>query len=114
MRLALKVGDIDAALESMRDAFPLLVDAGYTWIFMDHFALRCALAGKDNNAALLAGFAAAAHTAKKMFRQPNEARAHEKLHALLRAKLSACELTRLLAEGAKLSEEEAWRLALEE
>ncbi len=107
-------GDIDAALQSMRDAIPLLVDAGYAWIFMDHFALRCALAGKDSNAALFAGFADAAHTAKKMFRQPNEARAREKLHALLRAKLSACELTRLLAEGAKLSEEEACRLALEE
>jgi predicted ATPase len=107
-------GDIDAAHESMRDAIPLLVDAGYAWIFMDHFALCCALTGKNNCAALLAGFADAAHTAKKMFRQPNEARAHEKLHALLRAKLSGCELTRLLAEGAKLSEEEACRLALEE
>ena len=47
-------------------------------------------------------------------RQPNEARARERLHALLREKLAADELERLLAEGANMSEDDACRLALED
>ena len=106
-------GEIDAALEAAREAIPLLIDGHYTWIFMDHFALCSDLAGMAVNATLLTGFADASHATKKRFRQPNEARARERLHALLCDKLPSDELERLLAEGEKLSEEEACRLALE-
>jgi len=50
---------------------------------------------------------------KEAFRQTNEARARKRLEGLLTEGLPARELTRLLAEGAGLSEVEAYRLALE-
>jgi hypothetical protein len=84
------------------------------WRFVDHAALRAALAGKLANAARVAGFADATYVAKKSLRQPNEARAHARLQVLLREKLHPDELERLLAEGAKMSEDEACRMALDE
>jgi hypothetical protein len=81
---------------------------------MDHLALRAALAGKLEDAARLAAFADSTFTAKETSRQPNEARARDRLEALLREKLAPDELERLLAEGAALTEDEACRLALEE
>jgi hypothetical protein len=107
-------GEIDAALTAAREALPLLQDTGYAWRTTDHFALRAALAGKLANAARLAGFTDAAYAAKNSPREPNEARARERLHALLREKLPSGELDRLLANGAKMSEAETYRLALEE
>ena len=107
-------GKIDAALTAAREALSLLQDTGYAWRTTDHFALRAALASKLANAARLTGFTGAAYAAKNSPREPNEARALARLHTLLREKLAPDELTRLLAEGAKLSEEEACRLALEE
>ena len=65
------------------------------------------------NAARLAGYADSAHAARQATRQANEARARNRLQLLLREKLSADELERLLADGAKISEEEACRVALE-
>jgi hypothetical protein len=81
---------------------------------MDHLALRAALAGKQINAARIAGYADAAHLATAAKRQPNEAHALARVRALLGEKLTATELERLLAEGATMSEDEACRLALEE
>jgi hypothetical protein len=107
-------GEIDAALTAAREALPLLQDTGYAWRTTDHFALRTALAGKLANAAQLTGFTDAAYAAKNSPREPNEARALARLHTLLREKLAPDELARLLTEGAKLSEEEACRLALQE
>jgi hypothetical protein len=86
---------------------------GSAWIFGDHVALRAALAGRLREAACVAGYADAAWAAKKASRQPNEARARARLHSLLREKVSTDDLARFLAEGAKMSEDEAWRLALE-
>ena len=45
-------------------------------------------------------------------RQPNEARAHERLYELLRKRHEPYALERLLAEGAKMTEEEARRMAI--
>ena len=84
------------------------------WHQVDHLALRAALAGKVANAALFAVFSDEAHAERKLSRAPNEARAHARLHALLREQLAPDELERLLAGGAKISEDEACRLALEE
>jgi hypothetical protein len=62
----------------------------------------------------LAGYADSAHTANAAARQLVEARARKGLNALLHEKLCAEELERLFAEGTKMSEDEACRLALQE
>ena len=107
-------GNLDEALAAAREGLPLAKDGGHTWYFIDHVGLRAALAGKVANAARLAGFADSAFAAKESSRQPNEARARDRLQVLLGEKLASDELERLLAEGAKMSEDEACRLALEE
>jgi predicted ATPase/DNA-binding winged helix-turn-helix (wHTH) protein len=107
-------GELDEALTAAREGLPLLKDAGQVWYLLDHLALRTALAHKFANAARLAGYADSAVVEKQSPRQPNEARAHARLQALLREKLAADELERLLAEGATMTEDEACRLALED
>jgi predicted ATPase/DNA-binding winged helix-turn-helix (wHTH) protein len=107
-------GELHEALAAAREGLPLLHDAGIAWNVLDHLALRAALAGKRVNAARLAGFADSAYTAKEGVRQPNEARARNRLQALLCEQLTPKELERLLAEGARMSEDEACRMALEE
>ncbi len=107
-------GELDEALMVARDAMPLRNAGGLAWCTMDHLALRAALAGKLENAALLAAYTDATFAAKATSRQPNEARARNRLHALLSEKLRPDELARLLAEGAKMTEDDACRLALED
>jgi predicted ATPase len=107
-------GDLDEALVAAREGLPLLRNKGYTWIFVDHVALRAALAGKMATAARVAGYADSTFAAKETSRQPNEARARARLQALLHEKFAADELERLRTEGATMSEDEAWRMALEE
>jgi predicted ATPase/DNA-binding winged helix-turn-helix (wHTH) protein len=107
-------GELDVALTAAREGLPLLKDSGRVWYLLDHLALRAALAGKLANAARLAGYADSAVVEKQSPRQPNEARAYARLRTLLREKLAPDELERLLAEGAKMSDDEACRLALEE
>jgi hypothetical protein len=81
---------------------------------MDHLALRAALTGKHKDAALLAGYTDAAHAARQAIRPPNEARACNRLRALLRKIFVSEELERLLSEGAKMTDDEAGRLALKD
>jgi predicted ATPase/DNA-binding winged helix-turn-helix (wHTH) protein len=107
-------GNVVAALEAAREALPLLSGVGRAWRFMDHLALRAALAGKVVNAALLVGFADSTAAIKGAAREPNEARAHVRVHVLLRERLAPGQLERLLAEGARLTEDEACLLSLEE
>ena len=68
--------------------------------------------GRIGDAARLAGYADAMLAAHDRVRQPNESRARQSLHAILSDKLAPDVLTRLLAEGADLSEDEACRIAL--
>jgi predicted ATPase/DNA-binding winged helix-turn-helix (wHTH) protein len=107
-------GELDEALTAAREGLPLLKDSRQVWYLLDHLALRAALAGKLANAARLAGYADSAVVEKQSPRQPNEARAYARLRTLLREKVAPDELERLHAEGAKMSEDEACRLALEE
>lgn len=107
-------GELAQALTAARAALPLLKDGGYVWLYLDHLGLWAALADKAVNAAKLAGCADLVFASKQAPRQPNNARVRQRLQALLYEKLPADELERLLAEGAKLSEEEACLLALEE
>jgi hypothetical protein len=107
-------GDLDEALVAAREGLPLLKLGGNVWIFMDHVALRAGMAGKVANAARLAGFTDSTFMAKETSRQPNEVRARKRLQALLSDKLALNELERLFDEGAKMSEDEACRIAVEE
>ncbi|HVS55267.1 MAG TPA: tetratricopeptide repeat protein [Casimicrobiaceae bacterium] len=107
-------GELAEALAIAREGLPLREEEGYAWGALDHLALRAALAGRVANAARLASFTNLTFEAKEVSRQPNEARAQDRLQALLREALTPDELEHLLAEGAKMSEEEACRMALEE
>ena len=107
-------GELAEALVAAREGLPLLHEGGYAWNMLDHLALRAALAGNVVNAALLAGFTDSTYKAKETSRQPNEARARDRLQPLLREQLTPRDLERLLAEGAKVSEDQACRIALEE
>ena len=107
-------GELDEALSAAREAVPLLDDGGYAWNFLDHFALRMALAGKIEKAARVVGYADSVHTMRKTVREPEDARARNRLNALLCDKLDRNELERLLADGAALDGGDACRLALED
>lgn len=106
--------DPHGSLAFAREGLPLVKADGSAWIFSDYGALRAGSEGKFTKAALLAGYADRAHAANGGTRAFIEARARDRLQALLREKLPAAELDSLFAEGAKLSEDEACRLALEE
>jgi predicted ATPase/DNA-binding winged helix-turn-helix (wHTH) protein len=105
-------GDVDESLAALREGLPLARAHGFAWYYFDHVALRTALAGRIGDAARLGAFADAAYAAKQTTREPNEARARERLHSILRDKLARTELEHLLAEGAALGEDEACVLAL--
>jgi tetratricopeptide (TPR) repeat protein len=105
--------ELDEALAAAREAVPLLDDGDYAWSFLDHFALRTALAGNVDDAARIAGCADAIRMTRKTLREPEDARARDRLDALLRDRLEPDALQRLLVEGAKLGADDACRLALE-
>lgn len=105
-------GELDRALAAAREGLPLL-GAGKAWIFADHVALRAALAGRATDAAHLAGYADAMRACKQAPREPNEARARERLQTLLTNRFGAVERERLLADGAQLGDDDACRLALD-
>jgi tetratricopeptide (TPR) repeat protein len=107
-------GKLADALEAAREALPLLGSMGNAWTFMDHLALRLALAGNVAHAAELAGYADAAFGVRASLRQVNEARAHARVHALLRGRLDPFELERRFAKGAKKTEAEACRMSVED
>jgi len=107
-----EVGALDEALEVAREGLPARRDAGYVFGALDHLALRAALAGKLAEAARLAGYADSNYATGTSRRQPNEARARARLHRLLLDHADADDLLRQLADGARISEEEACRLAV--
>jgi tetratricopeptide (TPR) repeat protein len=106
-------GKLDEARAAACEAMPLLRNADRVFVFMDHLALRTALTGALDKAAILGGYADRVHAAKKLIREPNEARAHVRLHALLRERIDSTTREQLIAKGASMSEDEACRLALD-
>jgi len=106
-------GELDEALAAGREALPLLLDEGSAWIFVGQFALRAALAGKLGDAARLAGYVDCTWEAKQATRGPVETRLCARLRDILHKELPIDLLERLRGEGAKLTEAEACRLALE-
>jgi predicted ATPase len=107
-------GEVDEALATAREGLPLLLHAVGAWNVLDHLALRAALAGKVANAARVVAYADSTYAAKGSSRQPNEARARKRLEAMLLEKLTPDKLEHLFAEGAKMSEDEACQMVLEE
>jgi len=79
---------------------------------LDCAALGVALSGRMGDAAHIIGYADSMFLARGQRRSGNEARAHTRLHNLLRQKLAPAELQRLLIDGAKLTVEEVCKLAL--
>ncbi len=106
--------EFDEALAAAREGLPLLQETGFRWKALDPLALRVALAGSPRSAARIAGYADSVFVARKVSRERNEARARDRLQAILSDHFAAEELERILAEGALMSEDEAVRLALEE
>ena len=108
-------GDLDGALAAVTESVGLMEqDVGNdAWNIMYFFALRAARAGKLENATRMAGYADACFTAKQASREPNEARTRTALLALLRERLNSRKLKAILDEGARLTEREACRLAIE-
>jgi tetratricopeptide (TPR) repeat protein len=106
-------GEIDEALGTLSEAMPMVREGGWFFRFGDHFALRLAKAGRTDAAARLSGYTDAEHTRFKADRQLNEARARASVQAILNATMAPAELAQRMAEGAKLTEDEAAQLALE-
>jgi tetratricopeptide (TPR) repeat protein len=107
-------GKLGEALDTARQALPLLHGAESAWLLIDHLALRAALAGKLETAVTIAGFADAAYAAKGATRQVNEARARERVDELARDRFDAPTLAGHLASGSRINAAEAYRLALED
>jgi predicted ATPase len=105
-------GELERALAAAREGLPLLRDAGNTWVFADHLALRAALAGHGTHAARIAGYADAIRAHKQAPREPTEARARKRLQALLLERMGPSELEQILADGTRLGEDDVCRLAL--
>jgi predicted ATPase/DNA-binding winged helix-turn-helix (wHTH) protein len=108
----LERGEQDEALTAAREGLPLLCEDGQLWLLADHVAVLAALADRTIAAAQLAGYADASRAAKAASRQANEARARDRLQALLTKRLSADDLARYIAEGANLDEDGAGAIAL--
>ena len=106
-------GDLDEALVVMGEAIPLISEIGWFYRFGDHFGLRLAKAGHATAAARLLGYTDAEHARFERDRAHNEARARASLLRILNETLSPSELDQRTAEGAKLTGDEAARLALE-
>jgi predicted ATPase/class 3 adenylate cyclase len=106
-------GDLDEALAVMAEAIPLNSEIGWFYRFGDHFGLRLAKAGHAEAAARLLGYTDGEHARFERNRAHNEARARASLLRILNETLSPAALAQRMAEGAKLTEDEAARLALE-
>jgi tetratricopeptide (TPR) repeat protein len=106
--------DIHESLALAREGLPLVRADGSAWVFSDYGSLRAGNEDKLAKAALLAGYADFAHAANGGTRSFVTTRARDRLRSLLLDKLPADELDRLLAEGAKLNEDDACRLALDD
>jgi predicted ATPase/DNA-binding winged helix-turn-helix (wHTH) protein len=100
------------ALETADEAARLLPGHRPLFVLMDHMALRCALLGQLENAAMLAGFTDASYRARDWPRQDVERMASEHLGTLLEKKFSSRTLDALKRDGALLSETGAWALAV--
>ena len=105
-------GDLDQALETAREAAPLLRDEGCLFQLFDDLALRGALAGRCADAALLGGYADSVFRRIDQPREPRGRRSVALLGERLGGTLPDPERARLRALGGRLTEDQALALAL--
>ncbi|MGH2959683.1 MAG: ATP-binding protein, partial [Solirubrobacterales bacterium] len=107
------IGDLEEAVTRAREALPLLQQQGAAWSFLDHFALLTYRRGRPEDAARILGCAEEVNQQSGYVRQFNEQRARDQVLGLLHQTLGAAEVEQLLTDGARMSADEAARLALE-
>src|SRR5262249_52080193 len=106
-------GDVAQSLALAKEAVPILLNAGRVWTVYDALSLRAVKIGRYADAARLHGRSIAAYASVRITeRESNERRMYDCVASVLREKLADTELGNLLAEGAKLSDEDACELAL--
>lgn len=110
--VAAERGDLDEALAAAKDSIRELTGIGFFYRLGDHFTLRLAKAGHHDEAARLLGYVDGEHARFKIAREGNEARARASALALMNEAMPPAELVQKLAEGAKLTEDEAMQLAV--
>ncbi|HEY2475947.1 MAG TPA: helix-turn-helix domain-containing protein, partial [Candidatus Cybelea sp.] len=104
------LGDIAGAGESAREGLRLARQIRHELYIANafqHLALLAALGGDTRCGAQLLGYADALHNQLGVKRGPTEQWGYDKLLAELRERLSEDEITRLVAEGAAWSEDQA-------
>jgi len=107
----LALDDTGRARPLMQAVWPVALQYNLHVLFSDYPALLAALEGRPRTAAVLAGYADAAYTARGIIRHPNEVAARERSHALTRAALGDATFERLLADGRQLRDEQIAGLA---
>ena len=107
-------GELDEALAAAREGLPLRKEAGHAWVTLDHLALRAALAASLQTPRVSPALRIRHTRQRKRRASPTKRAPTSGCRRCLREKLAPDELERLLAEGAKMSEDEACRLALED
>ena len=107
-------GELDDALVAACEGLPMRQELGSAAWALDFLGLRLALIGKWADAARVAGHADDRLEIRQAAkRQPNEARARERLQAILHKKLARDDLEHLLGEGATMTEDQICRIALD-
>jgi predicted ATPase/Tfp pilus assembly protein PilF len=109
------LGDLTAARESAREGLRVARQARYEPIItnaLQHLALLAGLTGDARRGAQLLGYVNAQYVALGMQRQPTEQWGYDNLVATLREALTTDEITRLGADGAAWSEDQAVAEAL--
>lgn len=109
-----RAGALAEAWATAREAAPLLQGYKPLCTLIDHLALGRALQGDAEVAALLSGFADRAYHDRAWPRQRTEQLAADRLRAELLRSLPPSTLERLARNGALLTEEQAWNLAIQQ
>ncbi len=109
-----RAGEFGASIEAALEAAPLLPGHKPLFMLIEHLALRCAMTGRVDDAAMLAGFADRAYEDRGWPRQPVEQIAAVRLAAILHRALAPEEAALLARDGALLTETDAWAIAVRE
>ncbi len=110
------LGQLDEACQSAREALYISrsITALYsTSIACQHLGLIASLRGRPQVAASLLGFVNEQYRKIETEREPTEKLCYDKFMASLREQLSETEIEKLLAEGARWTEDKAIEVALE-
>lgn len=110
----IELNDPIGALPAVRDAVKSMCVEGTLWRLADHLAWLVAQRGRYVDAARLQGWADARYAAQGERRGSTAINAHAVLDSMLRRVLSEAELANSRSDGARLSDDEAAAIVLEE